>query len=149
MTTIVHSLLLTTNPRGFGEKMVDTHSVLLWKNPADGSTILSQRYADAYAEPHVVESPPRVAWIVEPKGLLVWTSYIFHRSVLKDVQNYLASVCFASTVKPFHHICFPDPTGPHSISRFSRTPHSCTILQLLGREFKSESHWPDNTYSIP
>jgi hypothetical protein len=51
--------------------MIHTHSVVLWKNPANGSTVLSQRYADAYAEPHVVESPPRIARIVEPKGLLV------------------------------------------------------------------------------
>lgn len=51
--------------------MVHTHSIILWKNPADGSMVLSQRYADAHAEPRVVGSPPRVAKIVGPKGLLV------------------------------------------------------------------------------
>jgi hypothetical protein len=62
--------------------MIHTHSVVLWKNPADGSTILSQRYADVYAEPHVVESPPRVARIVDPKGLLVSAHSVLFMSFL-------------------------------------------------------------------
>ncbi|KAF4615119.1 hypothetical protein D9613_002770 [Agrocybe pediades] len=51
---------------GFGQRMVDTHSVIMWKND-DGTTTLSHRYASTYSEPEVVSEPPRVATLVEPK----------------------------------------------------------------------------------
>ncbi len=61
-----------SNPsRGFGERMLNTHSVILWKNKDDGSTVMSQRYATRYAEPKIVDEPPSVAKIVEAKHLLV------------------------------------------------------------------------------
>jgi hypothetical protein len=57
--------------RGFGERMLNTHSVILWKNKDDGSTVMSQRYATRYSEPKIVDEPPSVANIVEAKHLLV------------------------------------------------------------------------------
>lgn len=49
--------------------MSHTHSVIMWRNQ-DGTTTLSQRYASGYHEPKV-NSPPRVATIVEPSTLVV------------------------------------------------------------------------------
>ena len=106
--------------------MIHTHSVILWKNPADGSTVLSQRYADAYAEPRVVKSPPRVAKIVEPRGLLV--SGQFRRySCRFCIEGWIYSL---DTAETFHYIRFPDPVGHHptGASRFSRTSHLCLLL---------------------
>jgi hypothetical protein len=47
---------------GFGPSMVGSDMVILWPNQ-DGSITLSQRYAAAYSEPRVVQSPPRVAFV--------------------------------------------------------------------------------------
>jgi len=66
--------MLTENNSGFGTRMVNTHSVIMWKND-DGTTTLSHRYADTYSEPHVVAEPPRVATIVEPKKNIVCQPY--------------------------------------------------------------------------
>ncbi|KIM48873.1 hypothetical protein M413DRAFT_88681 [Hebeloma cylindrosporum] len=51
---------------GFGKRMINTHSVVMWHNE-DGSTTLSQRYASGYFEPRPVRDPPRLAKIVEPR----------------------------------------------------------------------------------
>lgn len=57
--------------RGFGGRMLNTHSVIFWKNKDDGSTVMSQRYATRYSEPKIVDEPPSVAKIVEAEHLLV------------------------------------------------------------------------------
>ncbi|PPQ64690.1 hypothetical protein CVT26_002780 [Gymnopilus dilepis] len=51
---------------GFGAQMINTHSVILWRNN-DGTTTLSQRYATGYREPRPVDNPPRIATLIEPK----------------------------------------------------------------------------------
>ena len=115
--------------------MVHTHSVVLWKNPADGSTILSQRYADAYAEPQVVESPPRVARVVQPKGLLVSGHSV-------DISNFSElKGCSLDTAASFCCIRFRDPSGHHptSTTRFCPTSHLCLLHQSLARELEWES----------
>ena len=121
-------LSLTINRRGFGDRMVHTHSVVLWKNPDDGSTVLSQRYADAHSEPHVVESPPRVAKIVGPKGLLVRINRcVSHLVVLTDRNHLLARSCF-NTTEPCHYFRFSDTNGLGQASFFSQTSHLRPIL---------------------
>ncbi|PPR08032.1 hypothetical protein CVT24_010873 [Panaeolus cyanescens] len=57
---------LTTLRSGWGEQMINTHSVIMWKN-TDGSISLSQRYARGYRQPEVVADPPRIAKLVEPR----------------------------------------------------------------------------------
>jgi len=115
--------------------MVHTHSVVLWKNPADGSTILSQRYADAYVEPQVVKSPPRVARVVQPKGLLV-SGHSVHISILFKLKG-----CSLDTAASFCNIRLPDPSGhnPTSTTRFSPTPHLCLLRQSLAIKLEWES----------
>ena len=56
--------------RGFGAQMINTHSVILWRNN-DGTTTLSQRYATGYREPRPVDNPPRIATLIEPKTSVV------------------------------------------------------------------------------
>ncbi|KAF8162972.1 hypothetical protein B0H34DRAFT_693600 [Crassisporium funariophilum] len=51
---------------GFGSRMVNTHSVIIWQNE-DGSTTLSQRFASGYREPEPVNKPPRLATLSEPQ----------------------------------------------------------------------------------
>lgn len=49
---------------GFGRSMIGSPMVVLWSN-ADGTVTLSQREADGYTEPKVVQEPDRVASLVQ------------------------------------------------------------------------------------
>ena len=49
---------------GFGASMVGSDMVVMWPNE-DGGITLSQRFADSYSEPTIVQSPARVATVSE------------------------------------------------------------------------------------
>ncbi|KAG5732814.1 hypothetical protein E4T56_gene2850 [Termitomyces sp. T112] len=56
---------------GFGQRMQDTHMVIMWSNE-DGSTTLSQRMAFGHFEPLPAEYPPRRAEVAEPRVSTLW-----------------------------------------------------------------------------
>ncbi|KAF9533399.1 hypothetical protein CPB83DRAFT_845199 [Crepidotus variabilis] len=105
---------------GFGEHMAGTHSVILWKN-ADGTTTLSQRYADGYSEPKLVDSPPRLAKLVEPKHLLPTsassTTFAFQVSANSNSSNATPE----NHIFAFSEIPPKDKSPSASISRHQQT----------------------------
>ncbi|KAH9483737.1 Cytochrome b561 and DOMON domain-containing protein [Psilocybe cubensis] len=91
---------------GFGTRMPNTHSVIMWKND-DGSTTLSQRYTSGYTMPHPESNPPRIATLVEPKALTRpahSTTFAFqvpaNRSLLASADPKEAMIFAYSPTKP-------------------------------------------------
>ncbi|KAJ2917608.1 hypothetical protein MD484_g2827, partial [Candolleomyces efflorescens] len=92
---------------GFGEAMVHSPMVIMWKND-DGSMSLSQRITRFYSEPHVVKDPPRTATSVEPK-LTSWhptasTTFSFqvpaHQSLLNGTAMRETLIWALSPIRP-------------------------------------------------
>ncbi|RXW24173.1 hypothetical protein EST38_g1673 [Candolleomyces aberdarensis] len=80
---------------GFGEAMVHSPMVIMWKND-DGSMTLSQRITRFYTEPTVVPDPSRIATSVEPK----LTAIPAHQSLLNGTSMRETLIWALSPLRP-------------------------------------------------
>jgi len=119
---------------GFGNQMLHTPLVVLWKN-SDGATVISQRYATRYVEPEVDTAPHRVAELVEPKHLLDTPPSKATFSFKVSSNNTLLSVqplVFAFSSVP------PRGNGPRAHLSFHQ--HASYMHLNLTKEFDVSSH---------
>ncbi|KAF9483777.1 hypothetical protein BDN70DRAFT_928938 [Pholiota conissans] len=118
---------------GFGQRMINTHMVILWKN-ADGTTTLSQRYADGYSMPQPELHPPRIASIVEPNKSFE------HASGSSTVAFQIpANQSLLASTSPIEELIFAySPTRPDKDpnSIINRHAHVGYFKFDLAKEFK-------------